>query len=159
MSLQARVAAGLRPEHPEKLETPMNGDNFAAVWGPRMLSVLRIVAALIFMEHGTMKLLGFPASPNPGPALLSLSGIAGVLELFGGALLALGLFTRPVAFILAGEMAFAYFIGHAPRSFFPVLNGGDAAILYCFVFLHLAVVGGGIWSVDAARSARVAHAT
>lgn len=123
----------------------------AAVWGPRMLAILRIMTALLFMEHGTMKLLGFPASPNPGPPLLSLSGIAGVLELFGGALVALGLFTRPVAFILSGEMAFAYFIAHAPRSFFPVLNGGDAAILYCFVFLYLAVVGAGAWSLDAAR--------
>lgn len=123
------------------------------VWAPRMLSVLRIVAALLFMEHGTQKLLGFPPSSNPGPALLSLSGIAGVLELFGGALLAAGLFTRPVAFILSGEMAFAYWIAHAPRSFFPILNGGDAAILYCFVFLYLAFAGGGPWSMDATRKA------
>ena len=123
------------------------------VWAPRMLSVLRIVAALLFMEHGTQKLLGFPPSSNPGPALLSLSGIAGVLELFGGALLAAGLFTRPVAFILSGEMAFAYCIAHAPRSFFPILNGGDAAILYCFVFLYLAFAGGGPWSMDATRKA------
>ena len=123
------------------------------VWAPRMLSVLRIVAALLFMEHGTQKLLGFPPSSNPGPALLSLSGIAGVLELFGGALLAAGLFTRPVAFILSGEMAFAYWIAHAPRSFFPILNGGDATILYCFVFLYLAFAGGGPWSMDATRKA------
>jgi putative oxidoreductase len=121
------------------------------VWTSRMLAVLRIVTALLFMEHGTQKLLGFPPSPNPGPELFSLSGLAGVLELFGGLLVLIGLFTRPVAFILAGEMAFAYFMAHAPRSFFPVLNGGDAAILYCFIFLYLAVAGGGAWSIDAAR--------
>ena len=127
----------------------MNADEIARVWGPRMLSILRIMAALLFFEHGTQKLLGFPASPNPGPAVMSLSWIAGALELVGGALLAVGYFTRPVAFVLSGEMAFAYFIAHAPRSFFPVLNGGDASILYCFVFLYFAVVGGGAWSLDA----------
>jgi putative oxidoreductase len=126
----------------------MNVDNLQTVWAPRMLSILRIVAALIFMEHGTQKLLGFPPSDRPAPELLSLSGVAGVLELFGGALLVLGLFTRPVAFVLSGEMAFAYWIAHAPQSFFPVLNGGDAAILYCFVFLYLAAAGGGAWSLD-----------
>jgi putative oxidoreductase len=129
----------------------MNTADLETVWAPRVLSILRIVAALIFMEHGTQKLLGFPPSDNPGPALFSLSGIAGLLELVGGALLVLGLFTRPVAFILSGEMAFAYWIAHAPRSFFPVLNDGDAAILYCFVFLYLAVAGGGAWSVDNLR--------
>jgi putative oxidoreductase len=126
----------------------MNADNLQTVWAPRVLSILRIVAALIFMEHGTQKLLGFPPSDRPAPELLSLSGVAGVLELFGGALLALGLFTRPVAFILSGEMAFAYWMAHAPDSFFPVNNGGDAAILYCFVFLYLAAAGGGAWSLD-----------
>jgi putative oxidoreductase len=136
----------------------MNMDGIAAVWAPRMLSILRIMTALLFMEHGAQKLLGFPASPNPGPALLSLFGFAGVLELFGGALVALGLFTRPVAFVLSGEMAFAYFIGHAPQGFFPVLNGGDAAILYCFVFLYLAVVGAGVWSLDAMRDRAPARA-
>jgi putative oxidoreductase len=136
----------------------MNMDGIAAVWAPRMLSILRIMTALLFMEHGAQKLLGFPASPNPGPALLSLLGLAGVLELFGGALVALGLFTRPVAFVLSGEMAFAYFIGHAPQGFFPVLNGGDAAILYCFVFLYLAVVGAGVWSLDAMRDRAPARA-
>lgn len=120
----------------------------SVTWAPRMLSVLRIVAALIFMEHGTQKILGFPPHPNP-PALLSLSGIAGLLELVGGALLVVGLFSRPVAFILSGEMAFAYFIAHAPRSFYPVLNGGDSAILYCFVFLYIACAGPGPWSLDA----------
>ena len=128
----------------------MNADTLQTVWAPRVLSILRIVAALIFMEHGTQKLLGFPPLDRPAPEVMSLSWIAGVLELFGGALLVVGLFTRPVAFILSGEMAFAYWIAHAPQSFFPVLNGGDAAILYCFVFLYLAAAGGGPWSLDAA---------
>jgi putative oxidoreductase len=128
--------------HPETL------DRFT----PYALAALRIVTALIFMEHGTQKLLGFPPSPNPGPPLLSLLGLQGVLELFGGLLLVLGLFTRPVAFLLAGDMAVAYFMAHAPRSFFPVLNGGDAAILYCFMFLLLVFTGPGAWSIDGARA-------
>ena len=118
------------------------------VWAPRALAVLRIVAALIFMEHGTQKLFGFPPSDRPQPELFSLSGLAGVLEFFGGVMLVLGLFTRPVAFILSGEMAVAYWMAHAPQSFFPVLNGGDAAILYCFVFLYLVAAGPGAWSLD-----------
>ena len=126
----------------------MSTDALQTVWAPRVLSILRIVAALIFMEHGTQKLLGFPPSDRPAPELLSLSGVAGVLELFGGALLVVGLFTRPVAFVLSGQMAVAYWIAHAPQSFFPILNGGDAAILYCFVFLYLVVAGGGAWSLD-----------
>jgi putative oxidoreductase len=132
----------------------MNMHELETVWAPRMLAILRIVAALIFMEHGTQKLLGFPPSDSPGPALFSLGGLAGVLELVGGALLVLGLFTRPVAFILSGEMAVAYWIAHAPDSFFPVLNGGDAAILYCFVFLYLAAAGGGAWSLDNAMRSK-----
>ena len=121
-------------------------------FAPQLLSVLRIVAALIFLAHGTQKILGFPAPPASGlPAMMTLSWFAGVLELVGGLLLLAGLFTRPVAFILAGEMAFAYWMAHAPRSPFPVLNGGDAAILYCFVFLYLFAAGAGPWSVDAAR--------
>ena len=136
----------------------MNVDTLQTVWAPRMLSILRIVAALIFMEHGTQKLLGFPPLDRAAPELLSLSWVAGVLELVGGALLVLGLFTRPVAFILAGEMAFAYWIAHAPRSFFPVLNAGDAAILYCFVFLYLAVAGGGAWSLDNALRSKDRYA-
>jgi putative oxidoreductase len=127
----------------------MRLDETAALWAPRVLSIVRIVAALIFMEHGTLKLLGFPPPANPGPAAMSLTWFAGLIEIVGGALLALGLFTRPVAFILSGEMAFAYWIGHAPRNFFPVLNGGDAAILYCFLFLYIAFAGGGPWSLDA----------
>ncbi len=126
--------------------------DLATAWAPRVLSILRIVSALIFMAHGTQKWLNFPASDSPGPEALSLSGIAGLLELVGGPLLAVGLFTRPVAFVLSGLMACAYFIAHAPRSFFPLLNGGDAAILYCFVFLYIAFAGGGPWSLDALRN-------
>ena len=118
------------------------------VWAPRLLSILRIVSALIFMEHGTQKLLGFPLSEQAAPELLSLGGISGILELVGGALLVLGLFTRPVAFILSGMMAVAYWYAHAPQDFFPVNNGGDAAILYCFVFLYLFAAAGGPWSLD-----------
>lgn len=129
----------------------MNSDTLTS-WAPRMLSVLRIVAALIFMVHGTHKILGIPPIEQ-APPIASLAGIAGILELCGGALLAIGLFTRPVAFILSGLMAAAYFIAHAPRSFFPVENGGDAAILYCFVFLYLVFAGPGPWSVDAVRAA------
>lgn len=128
----------------------MNIDRLEADWAPRILSILRIVAALLFFEHGTAKLLGFPPSDH-SPEILSLSWIAGALELVGGALLIVGLFTRPVAFIVAGEMAFAYWMAHAPKSAFPLLNGGDAAILYCFVFLYLAFAGGGPWSLDALR--------
>jgi putative oxidoreductase len=115
-----------------------------------MLSVLRIMTGLLFLEHGTQKILHFPAGGN-SPALASLSGMAGVLELVGGFLIALGLFTRPAAFLLSGQMAVAYFLAHAPRNFFPVNNGGDAAILYCFVFLYLVFAGAGPWSVDARR--------
>ncbi len=124
-------------------------DTLETVWAPRLLSVLRIVAALLFFEHGASKLLGFPASDHGSPELFSLPWVAGVLELVGGALLIVGLFTRPVAFILSGEMAFAYWMAHAPRSPFPLVNGGEAAIVYCFVFLYLAFAGGGPWSLDA----------
>jgi putative oxidoreductase len=127
----------------------MNTDTLVAVWAPRVLSILRIVAGLLFFEHGASKLLGFPPSDHSGVDFLTLPWFAGVLELVGGALLFLGLFTRPVAFILSGEMAFAYWMAHAPKSPFPVVNGGDAAILYCFLFLYLAFAGGGPWSVDA----------
>ncbi len=132
----------------------MNADTLQTVWAPRVLSILRIVTALIFMEHGTQKLLGFPPGDRPQPELFSLIGLAGVLELFGGILLVLGLFTRPVAFILSGEMAVAYWMAHAPQSFFPIVNGGDSAILYCFVFLYLAAAGGGAWSLDNTRVER-----
>jgi putative oxidoreductase len=118
------------------------------VWAPRVLSILRIVAALLFFEHGTAKLLGFPESPH-SPEFLSLSWFAGVLELIGGALLILGLFTRWVAFILSGEMAFAYWMAHAPQNPYPLANGGDAAILFCFLFLYFVFAGPGPWSLDA----------
>jgi putative oxidoreductase len=119
---------------------------------PYVLSVLRIVSALIFMLHGTQKLFAFPAGRSPGTVdLFSMMGVAGVLEVFGGALLLIGLFTRPVAFVLSGLMACAYWMAHAPASLYPVNNGGDAAILYCFVFLYFVFSGPGPISVDAAR--------
>jgi putative oxidoreductase len=113
-----------------------------------VLSVVRIVVGLLFLEHGTSKYLGFPAVPH-APDAMSMSGVGGLLELIGGALIVVGLFTRPVAFVLCGEMAVAYFYAHFPRNFFPVINGGDAAILYCFVFLYLMFAGAGPWSLDA----------
>jgi putative oxidoreductase len=113
---------------------------------PYLLSLLRIVAGLLFMQHGAQKLFGaLGATPVH---LLSLAGLAGVLEFFGGALVALGLFTRPAAFVLSGEMAFAYFLAHAPRGPWPILNGGDLAILYCFAFFYLSAAGGGAVSLD-----------
>ena len=112
--------------------------SWSAQWAPQLLSVLRIITAFLLMEHGTMKLFGFPA----------LMGFAGVLEVFGGLLILIGLFTRPVAFLLSGEMAFAYFMAHAPQSFWPVLNHGEAAVFYCFAFLYLAAAGAGPWSAD-----------
>jgi len=121
-----------------------------ASWSARMLSVLRIMTGLLWMEHGTQKFFAFP---SPGPALTPLLVGQGLLELVGGLLLLIGLFTRPVAFILAGDMAVAYFYAHAPRGFFPAVNGGQLAILFCFVFLYLFVAGGGAWSVDQQRAA------
>ena len=120
-----------------------------ATWSPRMLSVLRIMTGLLFMEHGTQKFFAFP---SPGPALTPLLIVQGLLELVGGILIVIGLFTRPVAFILAGDMAVAYFYAHAPRGSFPQVNGGQLAILFCFVFLYLFVAGGGTWSVDQQRA-------
>jgi putative oxidoreductase len=129
-------------------------------WEPRMLSILRIVVGLLYMEHGLAKILDFPHQPTHAPyALFTLNpGLQGLLELVGGLLLALGLFTRTLAFILAGNMAVAYFMVHAPRSFFPLLNGGELAILYCFVFLYLWVAGGGEWSLDRLRQPASASA-
>ena len=117
-------------------------------WTPRLLSVLRIVVAFLFMAHGTQKWLAFPVPRASPTTLWSLSGVAGMLELFGGFLLLLGLFTRPVAFVLSGLMAFAYFIAHAPHGFWPIVNRGELAVLYCFLFLYLAAAGGGPWSID-----------
>jgi putative oxidoreductase len=114
---------------------------------PLALAVLRIVTALVFMEHGTQKLLNFPASDHAG-ALAPLLLLAGVLEAGGGLLILLGLFTRPVAFILSGQMAAAYFMAHFPRGFFPANNGGDAAILFCFVFLYFVFAGPGLLALD-----------
>src|SRR5262245_38311998 len=127
-------------------------DSFLAKWSPRVLSILRIIVGLLFLEHGTSKYLSLPVSPLTGVAPMSLSGINGMIELVGGGLIVLGLFTRPVAFILAGDMAVAYFIAHASRGFFPLLNAGELAIIYCFVFLYLAVAGGGVWSLDHLRA-------
>ena len=117
-------------------------------WTPRLLSVLRIVSAFLFMAHGTQKWLAFPVPRTSPTVLWSLSGVAGLLELVGGFLLLLGLFTRPVAFVLSGLMAFAYFIAHAPHDFWPIVNRGELAALYCFLFLYLAAAGGGPWSLD-----------
>ena len=117
------------------------------VWTGRLLSVLRIVGAFLFIAHGTQKLWGVPGG-NPVDDLLTLRGIAGILEVFGGALVLVGWLTRPVAFILSGEMAVAYFLRHEPRGFWPILNGGELAALYCFLYLYLAAAGGGSWSVD-----------
>jgi len=133
-----------------------NLDSFQTKWAPRLLSLLRIVAAFLLMQHGAQKVFG-ALLPTPAPGapsspgiftLLSLRGIAGILELGGGLLLLLGLFTRPVAFILSGLLAVAYFLSHAPQGFWPILNRGELAALYSFVFLYLSVAGGGPWSID-----------
>ena len=117
------------------------------VWAPRVLSVLRIVVGLLLLQYGLAKLFGWPAVKMfENLPWLSLFGVAGMFELIGGVLLILGLFTRPVAFVLSGEMAAAYFIEHFPRSFFPILNHGDLAVSLCFTFLYLAFAGGGPWS-------------
>jgi putative oxidoreductase len=130
----------------------MNLDAIGAAWAPRLLSILRIMAGLMLLEHGTAKLLKFPAVPTMANLdFSSMPGVAGFFELIGGALLLLGLFTRPVAFILAGMTAVAYFYAHLPRGFFPILNGGELAALYCFAFLYLAAAGPGPWSIDAQR--------
>src|SRR5687768_1378715 len=126
-------------------------------WSPYLLSILRIVAAFLFIQVGTAKVLGFPAAVMPGGGtapIASLPGIAGLIEMVGGTLLPLGLFTRPVAFILSGEMAFAYFIGHAGSGFWPVLNVVTDAAFYCFLFLFISAAGPGPWSLDAVLRGR-----
>jgi putative oxidoreductase len=121
-------------------------------WTDLFLAILRVMAALIFMQHGSQKLFHLPLSVAPGPVaplvLMSQTGLAGVLEFFGGLLLLLGFFTRPVAFILAGEMAVAYFQVHAPRAFLPIVNRGELPVVLCFLFLYFAFAGGGSWSID-----------
>lgn len=128
-------------------------------WTGRMLSLLRIVAGLIFASAGTMKVFGYPPSPVPMPPLASQLGIGGVLEVVGGLLIVLGLFTRPVAFVLAGEMAVAYFQFHYPQSFFPTVNNGIPAVLYCFLYLYFMFAGAGPWSLDAVIAARAVGTT
>lgn len=131
----------------------MNAFNSLGRFAPQMLAILRIVTALIFIAHGTQKLFGFPAAPANGlPAAFTLFWFGAILEFAGGILILIGLWTRPVAFILAGEMAYAYWMFHAPRSIYPLVNGGDAAILYCFIFLYLVFAGAGAWSVDSRKS-------
>ncbi len=127
---------------------------FFGTWRPRALAALRIVTAYLFMVHGTAKLFGVPhLAVFDGLQLVSLIGLAGILEVAGGALLLIGLFTRPVAFVLCGFMAVAYFMGHASRGqpLVPMLNQGELAVLYCFVFLYFALTGAGAWSVDGLR--------
>jgi putative oxidoreductase len=128
-----------------------DSNSFFLMWRPRVLSILRIVVGFLMMVHGMQKLFNYPPGPPgyfPAPFLSFPAGIAGILEFGGGLLILLGLFTRPVAFILSGLMAVAYFMGHAGKGFWPILNGGELAALYCFVFLYFAVAGGGRWSLD-----------
>ena len=130
----------------------MNFDALAAAWAPRLLSILRIMTGLLFLQHGTAKLLKIPVIPMfANLSLTSPPGIAGILELVGGILMVVGLFTRSAAFILSGLMAVANYMAHAPKGFYPILNAGELAALYCFVFLYIAAAGPGPWSLDAAR--------
>jgi len=131
---------------------------FLETWAPRVRSIFRAILGLLFIEHGTAKLFHFPEVASfDNLQLFSLVGLSAVLELVGGVLLLLGLFTRTTAFILSGEMAVAYFMVHAPRGFFPLLSGGEAAVFYCFAFLYLSVAGGGPWSLDNAWRRRPAR--
>ena len=131
----------------------MNFEAIGTAWTPRLLSVLRIASGLLFLQHGTAKYFKIPVVPTfaKGVDPMTLVGVAGILELVGGVLLIVGLFTRPVAFILSGLMAVAYFMAHAPRGFYPILNAGELAALYAFVFLFIAAAGAGPWSIDAMR--------
>ena len=130
----------------------MNGIEAASAWAPRVLGILRIVVAFLFIQHGTVKLFGVPEVPGMGGVeLMSIYGLAGVLELAGGLLLLLGLFTRPVAFVLSGEMAFAYFMGHAPSGLLPIANHGELAVTWCFLFLYFFAAGPGDFSFDGWR--------
>src|ERR1044071_4386953 len=126
-----------------------NLNSFYSVWVPRLLSILRVIIAFLFIQHGAQKLFGFMAGEQwTAPAMFSMIWIAGVLEFFGGLFILLGLLTRPVAFILSGLMAVAYFMAHAPQGFWTIQNRGELAVAYCFVFLYLTVAGGGSWSMD-----------
>lgn len=120
---------------------------------PHILSLLRVASALLLLQHGATKILGFPATQMTGVSLVTPPGIAGIIELVGGVLLLIGLFTRPTAFIVSGTMAVAYFLVHAPQDFYPIVNQGELAALYCFVFFYLVFAGPGPWSVDALRGA------
>jgi putative oxidoreductase len=122
-------------------------------FAPAVLSILRIMTALLLLQHPLSKFFAFPAAMNP-PAMFSLIWFAGAIELVGGVLLLIGLFTRTTAFILSGELAFAYFLGHAPKGFYPLTNGGESAVLFCFIFLYIACAGGGPFGVDALRGKR-----
>jgi putative oxidoreductase len=132
----------------------MNAGIIPTSWSGPILSVLRIMTGLLFLAHGSTKLLRFPLTDyfKDGVSVFSFMGFAGLLELVGGILIVLGLFTRITAFILSGMMAVAYFMAHAPQGFYPILNGGELAIMFCFVFLYLAAAGGGPWSLDAKRA-------
>jgi putative oxidoreductase len=130
----------------------MNLDALASSWAPRLLSVLRIMTGLLLLQHGLGKIFKFPVVPNFAKLdLASMPGIAGFIELIGGALLVIGLFSRTAAFIVSGMCAVGYFMVHAPRGFYPILNGGELIALYCFVALYLAAAGPGPWSIDAVR--------
>ncbi|MBU1521399.1 MAG: DoxX family protein [Alphaproteobacteria bacterium] len=130
----------------------MNVFNGASRWQPEALAILRIVTGLTFLAHGVVKLFGFPEGAQPGQQeIATLMGLAGILETVGGGLIILGLFTRPTAFVLSGMMAVAYFMAHFPQNPYPAVNGGDAAILFCFVFLYFVTSGPGAWSLDGAK--------
>jgi putative oxidoreductase len=150
------VAARFANTHHE--DTPMNFDDspFFATWTPRAQALLRIVSGYLFLLHGSAKLLGMPQLDMPSPPLLSLFGMAGVIEIGGGVLLVLGLFTRPAAFVMSGEMAVAYFMAHASQGspLVPLRNMGESAVLFCFVFLYLFFAGAGAWSLDGLRAKR-----
>ncbi|CAA9282806.1 MAG: COG2259: Predicted membrane protein [uncultured Cytophagales bacterium] len=128
-------------------------ERFLGKYAPYLYALLRIVAGLMFAMHGSQKLFGFPGGKDPVP-LVSLFGLGGVIELVGGLMIAFGLLASPAAFIASGMMAVAYFMAHAPQGALPILNGGETAVLYCFLFLYIAARGSGVWSVDAARRRR-----
>jgi putative oxidoreductase len=131
----------------------MNSNHFSMLWTVRVLSILRIFTGLDLLQHGTAKILGFPeAAQFANFKINSLSGVGGLIELIGGILFTIGLFTRPTAFILSGFTAVAYFIAHAGKSFYPLMNGGELAALFCFVFLYFMFAGAGPWSLDAMRA-------